>query len=239
MGFFLTILVFSTFSLVYVMDRTAAEKGRKYYEDAGYIIWDIQTEQKVVALTFDDGPHKTHTEQILNLLDQHDAKGTFFIVGQLAEKYPEIVRRMYESGHEIANHTYTHPYTKSVSKVMEEIQQTSDSLYGITGFSPTLFRPVEGYYTERLVNEVAREGYKLVMWSWHLDTEDWKNPGVNNIVNKVLNGVEQGDVVLFHDGGGNREQTVHALEKIVPELKKQGYTFITISEMLKLQQARK
>lgn len=122
---------------------------------------------------------------------------------------------------------------------MAEIQQTDDTLYGITGYSPRLFRPVEGYYSEKLVKDVANEGYKLVMWSWHLDTEDWKNPGVNQIVNKVLTGVEQGDVVLFHDGGGNREQTVKALEKLLPELKNQGYTFITISEMLKLQQARK
>lgn len=221
------------------MDRTAAEKNRKYYEDAGYIIWDIQTEKKVVALTFDDGPQATHTEKVLNLLDQYDAKGTFFIVGQQAEKYPQIVRRMYETGHEIANHTYTHPYSKSVPKVMKEVKKTNETLYSITGFWPQLFRPVEGYYTEELVTEVAREGYKLVMWSWHLDTEDWKNPGVDRIVDTVLTGVEQGDVVLFHDGGGNREQTVQALEKILPELKKQGYRFVTISEMLRLQQARK
>lgn len=239
MDFFLTVFVFTAVSSVYMMDRTAAEKGRKYYEDAGYIIWDIQTEQKVVALTFDDGPSARHTEQVLNLLDQYDAKGTFFIVGQQAEKYPQIVRRMYDTGHEIANHTYSHPYTKSVSKVMAEIQQTDDTLYGITGYSPRLFRPVEGYYNENLVKEVANEGYKLVMWSWHLDTEDWKDPGVNQIVNTVLTGVEQGDVVLFHDGGGNRVQTVQALEKILPELKSEGYAFITISEMLKLQQARK
>ncbi|MCH7322276.1 polysaccharide deacetylase family protein [Solibacillus sp. MA9] len=231
--------MFTAISVVYVIDRTSAEKGRKYYEDAGYIIWDIQTEKKVVALTFDDGPQATHTENVLNLLDQYDAKGTFFIVGQQAEKYPQIVRRMYETGHEIANHTYSHPYSKSVPKVMKEIEKTNEILYSITGFSTKLFRPVEGNYTDELVTEVAREGYKLVMWSWHLDTEDWKDPGVNKIVNTVLTGIEQGDVVLFHDGGGNREQTVQALEKILPELKKQGYSFVTISEMLRLQQAGK
>ncbi|WP_274307618.1 polysaccharide deacetylase family protein [Solibacillus daqui] len=239
MGFFLSVFVFTAISVVYVIDRTAAEKGRKFYEDAGYIIWDIQTEKKVVALTFDDGPQATHTENVLNLLDQYDAKGTFFIVGQQAEKYPQIVRRMYETGHEIANHTYSHPYSKSVPKVMKEIEKTNKILYSITGFSTKLFRPVEGNYTDELVTEVAREGYKLVMWSWHLDTEDWKDPGVNKIVNTVLTGIEQGDVVLFHDGGGNREQTVQALEKILPELKKQGYSFVTISEMLRLQQAGK
>lgn len=137
---------------------------------------------------------------------------------------------MYEEGHELANHTYTHPFTTSVSKIMKEIKQTNDTLFSITGYSPKLFRPVEGNYTDRLVEEVVKGGYKIVMWSWHQDTEDWKDPGVNKIVNKVLNGVKEGNIVLFHDGGGNREQTVKALKIIVPELKKQGYKFITVSE---------
>ena len=199
-------------------------------------MWEIQTNEKVVALTFDDGPHPKYTVQILDLLEQYEAKGTFFLVGEQAEKNPQVVFRMYEDGHEIANHTYTHPFTKSVPQIMKEIQQTDDTLFSITGHSPKLFRPVEGHYTEQLVEEVVKEGYKIVMWSWHQDTEDWKDPGVNVIANKVINGIEEGNIVLFHDGGGNREQTVKALEIIVPKLKEQGYTFITVSEMLQLQQ---
>ena len=221
-------------TIFYQIDKTSAEKGRKYYEDLGHIVWEIQTQEKVVALTFDDGPHPIYTEQVLNLLEQYGAKGTFFLVGEHAEKNPQVVFRMYEEGHEIANHTYTHPFTKSVSKVMKEIKQTDDTLFSITGYSPNLFRPVEGQYTDQLVEEVVKEGYKIVMWSWHQDTEDWKDPGVNKIVNKVLNGIEEGNIVLFHDGGGNRQQTVKALEIILPELKKQGYKFITVTEMLKL-----
>lgn len=193
----------------------------------------------MVALTFDDGPHPQYTTQVLDLLEQYNAKGTFFLVGQQAEKNPEVVLRMHEEGHEIANHTYTHPFTKSVPKIMKEIDQTNDALFSITGNSPKLFRPVEGYYTDQLVEEVVKAGYKMVMWSWHQDTEDWKNPGVNKIVARVLNGIEQGNVVLFHDGGGNREQTVQALEKILPELQKRGFTFITISEMLVLEENEK
>lgn len=230
------ILIISGVSMLYVFDETSAEKERKYYEEAGYIIWDIQTTEKVVALTFDDGPHPKYTEQVLDLLKQYGAKGTFFIVGQHAEKNPQVVLRTFEEGHEIANHTYTHPYTKSVSKIIQEIKQTNDTIYSITGYSPKLFRPVEGYYTEEIVKEVVKAGYKIVMWSWHQDTEDWKDPGVNVIVKKVLEGVEEGDNVLFHDGGGNREQTVKALEKILPELQKEGYKFITITEMIKLQE---
>ena len=221
--------------MVYVFDKTSAEKQRKYYEEAGYIIWDIKTTEKVVALTFDDGPHPKYTERVLDLLEKYGAKGTFFIVGQNAEKNPQLVLRMFQDGHELANHTYTHPSTKSVSKIMREIKQTTDTIYSITGFSPNLFRPVEGFYTDEIVEEVVKSGYKIVMWSWHQDTEDWKNPGVDKIVNKVLNGMKEGDNVLFHDGGGNREQTVKALERILPVLQKEGYKFITISEMIKLQ----
>lgn len=225
--------------IFYQINKTSAQKGRQYYEDLGYIVWEIQTKEKVVALTFDDGPHPKYTEQILNLLEQYDAKGTFFVVGEHAEKNPQVIYRMYEDGHEIANHTYTHPFTKSVPKVMKEIKKTDDILFSITGYTSNLFRPVEGQYTDQLVEAVVKEDYKIVMWSWHQDTEDWKDPGVNKIVSKVLNGIEEGNIVLFHDGGGNREQTVKALEIILPELKEQGYKFKTVTEMLKLQNDEK
>lgn len=224
-------------AIFYVNDsknrNVSADRGRKYYEEAGKIIWDINTKEKVVALTFDDGPHKKYTTDILDLLEQYNAKGTFFIVGEQAEKNPEVVLRMYEDGHELANHTYTHPNSRNVSKVMNEIRQTNNTIYSITGYTPTLFRPVEGQYTDALIEEVVKDGFKVVMWSWHQDTQDWKNPGVNKIVNTVLKGTKEGNVILFHDGGGNRAQTVDALKKILPELQKQGYQFVTINDLIK------
>ena len=118
---------------------------------------------------------------------------------------------MYEEGHELANHTYSHPLKSTVPKIMKEIKQTNELIFSITGFSPILFRPVEGQYTDDLINEVVKDGYKVVMWSWHQDTRDWANPGVKQIVNTVLNGTKEGNIILFHDGGGNRKQTVKAL----------------------------
>ncbi|MFJ7827681.1 polysaccharide deacetylase family protein [Psychrobacillus sp. NPDC096623] len=225
-------------AIFYVFDSenksVSADRGRKFYEEAGMIIWDIKTKEKVVALTFDDGPHKKYTTEVLDLLKQYDAKGTFFLVGEQAEKNPEVVLRMYEEGHDLANHTYTHPYSRNVSKIMKEIKQTNDTIYSITGFTPTLFRPVEGQYTDAMIEEIVKDGFQVVMWSWHQDTQDWKNPGVNKIVNTVLKGTKEGDVILFHDGGGNRSQTVKALEKILPELQKQGYKFVTINDLIKL-----
>jgi len=226
-------------AIFYVKDTKnesiSADRGRKYYEEAGQIIWDIKTTEKVVALTFDDGPHPKYTTEVLDLLEQYDARGTFFIVGEHAEKNPDIILRMYEEGHELANHTYTHPFSTNVSKIMKEIKQTNDTIYSITGFKPFLFRPVEGQYTDAMIDEIAKDGFKVVMWSWHQDTLDWKNPGVNTIVNNVLKGTKEGDVILFHDGGGNREQTVKALENILPELQKQGYHFVTITDLIKIQ----
>ena len=90
-----------------------------------------------------------------------------------------------------------------------------------------------------MIDEIVKEGYKVVMWSWHQDTLDWKKPGVSRIVNNVLKGMKEGDVILFHDGGGNREQTVKALEKILPELQNKGYHFVTISDLIKLQMKEK
>jgi len=220
-----------------VDEKSFADKGRKYYEEAGQILWDIKTDEKVIALTFDDGPHKKYTPDILDILSKYNAKATFFIVGENAEKNPELALRVYEEGHELAIHTYTHPLRTNVSKLMKEIKQSHATIFGITGYSPVLFRPVKGQYTDAMIDAIVKEGYKVVMWSWHLDTFDWKNPGEKRIVNTVLKGAKPGSVVLFHDGGGNREQTVRALKKILPELEKQGYKFVTISELLDIQKS--
>lgn len=224
-------------SIFYINLNTSADKGRKHYEQAGQIVWEINTNQKIIALTFDDGPHKKYTPEILDLLAKHKAKGTFFVVGEHAEKNPEIVLRMYEEEHELAIHTYTHPLKTTIPNLMKEIKQTHETIYGISGYSPVLFRPVEGQYTDGMIDAIVKEGYKVVMWSWHQDTMDWKNPGVHKIVDTVLKGVKEGNIILFHDGGGNREQTIKALEKILPELEKQGYKFVTISELLEVQKA--
>ncbi|MEG0386441.1 MAG: polysaccharide deacetylase family protein [Solibacillus sp.] len=221
------ILLFASYSY-------SSDKGRKYYEETGQMVWEVDTNEKIVALTFDDGPHNKYTPEILNLLNKYHAKATFFIVGKNAEKNPEIISRMHEEGHEIANHTYSHPTKIKTEDLLEEIQVTSDVLFSITGEIPKLFRPVGGQYTDEMINAITEKGYKVVMWSWHLDTEDWKNPGVDKINQKVINGVGNGNVVLFHDGGANRTQTVQALEKILENLETQGYKFVTISELLAL-----
>ncbi|WP_189655138.1 polysaccharide deacetylase family protein [Bacillus sp. HNG] len=211
----------------------AMAKERFDYEKTGKITWEVKTNEKMVAITFDDGPNPVYTPEILDVLSKHKAKATFFVVGKHANNYPEIIRREVLEGHEIANHTFNHlNIIRDSQKLENEIIQTSDALKEITGFSPTLFRPVGGSYNDVIINTAAENGYHVVLWSWHQDTKDWKNPGVNTITKRVISGIKPGNIILFHDSGGNRTQTIRALDRILTKLEKEGYEFVTVSEML-------
>lgn len=227
-GFFIVLI----FCIAYA--TSAMDKGRPYYEEKGYVLWDIKTDEKVIALTFDDGPHAVYTTQILDLLAQYDAKATFFVIGESAEKLPDLILKIGQDGHEIANHTYTHPYKTTPKKLQDELKKTNEIIHDITGIYPLFYRPVGGTYDDGIINTAVENGYRVVMWSWHQDTEDWKEPGVDKIVSTVLSGAKPGNIVLFHDAGGNRSQTVMALKKILPDLQEQGYEFVTISELLEI-----
>lgn len=215
----------------------AKPRERDYYEQRGEIVWEVPSAGKVIALTFDDGPDPDQTAQILDELKKYGAKATFFVIGKRAEKFPELIKRETAEGHEIGNHTYSHPFltnNRSTESIRSEIAAAQKVIKSISGTAPVLFRPPGGYYHERLVHVSLAEGCLPILWSWHQDTEDWKAPGVNRIVNKVLNNAREGDIVLFHDHVQGSSNTVDALRKILPELSKRGYHFVTVSELLKL-----
>ncbi|WP_391207143.1 polysaccharide deacetylase family protein [Psychrobacillus sp. L4] len=232
LGVKIGVLLVLFFCIAYA--TSAMDRGRPYYEKKGYVLWGIKTEEKVIALTFDDGPHTTYTPQILDLLAEYDAKATFFVIGERAESFPDLILQIGKEGHEVANHTYSHPLKITPDKLKEELKKTNEIIHDITGTYPLFYRPVGGSYNDRIINTAIENGYKVIMWSWHQDTEDWKTPGVNKIVKKVLSGAHPGDIVLFHDAGGDRSQTVKALAEILPELQKQGYKFVTISELIEI-----
>lgn len=214
----------------------APNKGREYYESRNEIIWEVPTDRKVIALTFDDGPDAAETREILELLKQYNARATFFVIGNRVERFPQLIKEEIAAGHEIANHTYDHTYfngQRNSSFIQQELHKASDAIYKVTGIRPTLFRPPGGYYNEVMVNTIRQAGYQLILWSWHQDTEDWKAPPVSKIVNKVLNNARNGDIVLFHDHVEGKSSTPAALRQIMPELKRRGYEFITVSELLK------
>ncbi|MFB0828485.1 polysaccharide deacetylase family protein [Brevibacillus laterosporus] len=215
---------------------TIRQKNRDYYEKRGEAIWDLPTEKKAIALTFDDGPNETYTPQILELLQKYGVKSTFFTVGNRIKKNPKLTKQMVQQHHELANHTFTHPDLRRLSKqrLKIELESAQSMIQTTTGVVPTLFRPPGGSYNEKIVAAAKEMGYLVVMWSWHQDTKDWTNPGVQKIVNKVLKNVRNGDIILFHDHGGDRQQTVDALKIILPELKKRGFEMITVSELISI-----
>lgn len=211
------------------------KKGRDYYESRGEVVWEVPTNEKVIALTFDDGPHEKDTALILDLLKQYNAKATFFVVGNKVERFPELVRREIAEGHELANHTYSHAYfgrNLSVNKFAKDLERAEDVIYAAGGKHCHLFRPPGGFYSDKLVETAKGNGYTVVMWSWHQDTKDWATPGVQKIVDRVLRNPRNGDIVLFHDYVEGKSQTVQAMEMILPELQKRGFRFVTVSELL-------
>ncbi|WP_226582763.1 polysaccharide deacetylase family protein [Halobacillus litoralis] len=212
----------------------AMNHPRHFYEEKGKAIWDVPTHSKYMAITFDDGPSIKYTPEILKILEEYDARATFFVVGTRVQQNPELIRAMVESGHELANHTFHHPNFTGITKeeIIKEIDFTSEVIEDITGVPPKLFRPPGGVYNDIIVDTANEEGYMVVMWSWHQDTKDWQSPGVPKIVNTVLSNAKNGDIILFHDFGGNRSQTVKALKQILPELIEEGYQFVTVSELI-------
>jgi peptidoglycan/xylan/chitin deacetylase (PgdA/CDA1 family) len=199
------------------------------------VVREVATSQKVVALTFDDGPYP-NTPHILDTLKKYEAKATFFSIGKRVEWLPDTIRREAAEGHELANHTFNHPSMRKISseKLHEEIVHASDTMEKVAQVKPVLFRPPGGYYNEMIVSTAAADHCTVVMWSPNLDTKDWTRPGVYKIVQCVLKNVRNGSIVLFHD---REPQTTEALEQILPALKKQGYTFVTVSELLRVRNA--
>ncbi|WP_234405516.1 polysaccharide deacetylase family protein [Paenibacillus sp. IHBB 10380] len=216
------------------------EKQLHQYTEQQGIIKKVQTDHRWIAFTFDDGPDPQETNEILDVLKQYHAKATFFVVGEQATKYPDIVRREVSEGHELANHTYSHTDFKHLSKeeVKEEIVKSENEILSITGQQTILFRPPGGYCNDLIMKTAEQLGYTVILWTWYQDSKDWSKPGVHQIVNRVVSNAHSGDIVLFHDRISGKSQTVKALKVILPELQEQGYSFVTISKLLGSNQIR-
>ncbi|WP_239328047.1 polysaccharide deacetylase family protein [Paenibacillus sp. ACRRX] len=231
------ILCFCLSFLTIEVNAWPTQKSREDYEKQGHIIWEAKTDQRVMALTFDDGPDPIQTTAILNVLKQYGVKSTFFVLGRRVKQHPEVVKKIIAEGHEIANHTFSHTYfnaRSTASFIRQEIERTQLAVYEVTGAKPTLFRPPGGNYNDRIINTAHLLGLKSVMWSWHQDTKDWTHPGVGKICDKVLKNAHNGDIVLFHDYVPGKTQTKQALETILPELQKKGFQLVTVSELIRI-----
>ncbi|KAI7261162.1 hypothetical protein KC345_g9871 [Hortaea werneckii] len=216
-------------------------KTRYYYEERGDMIWEVHTSQKVIALTFDDGPDPFETEGILEVLHDYHAKCTFFAIGKRIAAYPDVARRVISEGHELANHTYNHVYFKtpiSGQQIQKELELTENEIVKVSGKHSSLFRPPGGMYDETMIDVSNSMGLKPVLWSWHQDTRDWNRPGIWNISSRVIRNARSGDIVLFHDHVHGQSQTKEALKIILPELEKRGFRFVTVSELIRLSDAQ-
>jgi peptidoglycan/xylan/chitin deacetylase (PgdA/CDA1 family) len=182
---------------------------------------------KVVYLTFDDGPTR-YTNKVLTLLDQYNAKATFFVIGEQVRQGPATIRRAYREGHAVENHTWSHPSLKGLTRAQfrSQVARTNAAIRKATGDAPECLRPPYGITSRTVLARAQRLRMPVVMWS--VDSRDWAKPGAPKIARKVLKNVKDGSIVLMHDGGGKRGQTVAALKTILPQLKKRGYTMLAL-----------
>ena len=205
----------------------------------GTLYWHGDISQKKVALTFDDGPNEPYTSEILNILKKYDVRATFFMIGKNIQIYPEAAKAVAEGGNIIGNHSYSHPNLifDLDPKVRRQIKSAEGEIINKAGIKPYLFRPPYGGDDPLTLLQAKKLGYVVVKWS--VSSKDWEKPGVEKIVKNVLNHVENGSIILMHDGdqmhhGGDRSQTVDALPVIITELRKQGYELVTVPELLGL-----
>ncbi|MDP5017782.1 polysaccharide deacetylase family protein [Anabaena sp. UHCC 0187] len=194
----------------------------------------LPPEKKVIALTFDDGPWPSSTAKVLDILKKNNIKGTFFVVGQNVKNYPDLTKRVVTDGHVIANHTWHHWYHHmNAQAAAYEVANTSDIIYQTTGVKTSLFRPPGGIMSNGVAAYAKSNKYAVIMWS--ADSMDYARPGIPRLINNIFREAKPGGIVLMHDGGGDRSHTVTALPEIISKFRKQGYEFVTVPELLEMQ----
>ncbi|WP_328633016.1 bifunctional polysaccharide deacetylase/glycosyltransferase family 2 protein [Streptomyces sp. NBC_00356] len=199
-------------------------------------VQDESVPKKTIVLTFDDGPNPEYTSKVLDILDENDVPGTFFLVGSMAARYPDLVKQTVDQGNEVGIHSFSHVDLsyQSYGRLKRELKQTQLAIAGAAGVTTTLFRAPYSSETDAIDNyslgvykKVAKLGYTSVFID--TDSDDWKQPGVKSIVNTATPKSGKGASVLFHDAGGNRDQTLKALPQYIKKMKAKGYTFTTVS----------
>ncbi|HOW34854.1 MAG TPA: polysaccharide deacetylase family protein [Candidatus Omnitrophota bacterium] len=202
-------------------------------------IYRVKTNEKKVALTFDDGPSPVWTPKILDELKKADIKATFFMIGHHVAEYPDVAKRVAQEGHEIGNHGYTHGaliyYT--TEELEEELRYTDFMIRQVTGQITKYYRPPKAWITKREKEKIKAMGYHIVLWS--LNSKDWVTFDDKYIVKYILRNIQNGDILLFHDSGGvfkteggDRSETVSTIPLLAEKLKERGFKLVTVNELL-------
>lgn len=195
--------------------------------------------ERTVALTFDDGPNAVYTPQVLQILDHYSIEATFFVIGANVERHPEIARLIVEHGDQIANHSESHsnylPYW-TPGQIVKDYRNTQKAIRDATGLTPRFYRAPHGRISPWMRWCLRRQG--LVMVGWDCSVSDWKNPGVDKLISRVLDETHSGSIILLHDGldlneNPDRSQLVEALPTIIEKLQGEGYKFVTVAQLLK------
>lgn len=204
---------------------TADDPVRAVHKVAGQPVYYVDDGPKVIALTIDDGPSPVYTPQVLRILAKYGVTASFSMIGENVSSYPSVAREVADAGHTIVNHTWNHVNLTAMktAQLRGEIERTTDAIHGATGERPTMFRAPYGAWSETLIGYCANE--KLLPLDWSVDPADWSRPGVSKIVSTIMRTTKTGSIILEHDGGGNRSQTVAALKVVIPRLIDEGYRF--------------
>ena len=192
-------------------------------------IYCVDRDDKKVAISFDAAWGNEQTETLLNILEEKDVCATFFLVGEWVDKYPESVKLIAEKGHDVENHSDSHPYMTKLEtgQMINEITNCNKKIEAITGKAPTLFRPPYGDYNNEVVGAVKGAGMYCIQWD--IDSLDWKDPSPAEMVKKITSKLQSGSIILMHNGATN---TPEALPQIIDAVRSQGYEFVPISEIL-------
>lgn len=190
----------------------------------------VHVDGPYIAMTFDDGPSATLTPKLLDILAAHRIKATFFVIGENVVQHPEVVARAAREGHEIGNHSWSHPNFGKMSDdgVRGQLQRTDEAIKGATGARPTLLRPPYGSITARQKRWIHDEfGYQIILWD--VDPYDWKRPGPSVVRNRILKETQPGSIVLSHD---IHPGTIEAMPSTFDALAAKGFRFVTVSELI-------
>jgi peptidoglycan/xylan/chitin deacetylase (PgdA/CDA1 family) len=207
--------------------RAARHRRRGHRTEPGEITYYVHDGRKGIALTIDDGPSPEYTPQVLRLLEKYKVTATFSMIGLEVAANPGLVREVAAAGHKIANHTWSHldlavlpPVT-----VADQVDRATGAIHAVTGREPALFRAPYGAWSPAVLEQCLRSGMTPLDWS--VDPRDWSRPGVASIVANIMRNTRTGSIILEHDGGGNRSQTIAALKIVLPRLLDAGYHFTT------------
>jgi peptidoglycan/xylan/chitin deacetylase (PgdA/CDA1 family) len=194
----------------------------------------VYTSKPVLALTFDDGPHPELTPRLLDILRAEGVRATFYVVGKNVEAYPEIARRIVAEGHEIANHSWSHPALPSLgaARLNQELESTSAVIERVTGRRPTNMRPPYGALNERVRRTIIND-HKMDIILWSVDPLDWKRPGAAVVTQHLVQGAQPGGILLAHD---IHPGTIEAMPGTIAQLKEKGYGFATVSQLLAMRE---